>query len=127
MALINSIWDWFTTIFDRVGGTSTEGTYSLPNDLVENTAVTITPTGTQRMTFQLDMSNLVQNVDVRIKYDMRGDGAVYPIAETFNWTVGMDDIVYFREISGQRAIIITVQSLVVQGAIKDIDYEYVLG
>jgi len=116
-------------IHDRIGGASTEGTYSLPNDLVENTAFTIpagTP-GSQRMTLQLDLSNLVQNVDIRVKYDMHGDGAVIPIMETFNWTVGMDDIVYFREISGQRAVTVTVQSLIVQGAVKDIDYEYTVG
>lgn len=114
-------------IFDRIGGASTEATYSLPNDLVENTVVTITPTGAQRITFKLDLSNLVQNADVRVRYDMHGDGAPFPVEETFNWTVGMEDIVYFREVSGQRAVVVTVQSLVVQGAAKDIDYEYVLG
>ncbi|GAH59075.1 unnamed protein product, partial [marine sediment metagenome] len=78
-------------------------------------------------TIMLDLSNLVQNADIRIKYDMHGDGAPPPTMETFNWTIGMDDIVYFREISGQRAVEVTVQSIVAQGAIVAIDYEYVLG
>ena len=114
-------------IYGRIGGASTEATYSLPNDTVENTAFTITPTGAQRITLMLDLTNLVQNADIRIKYDMHGDGAPFPTMETFNWTTGMDDIVYFREISGQRAVVVTVQSTVAQGAVKDIDYEYVLG
>lgn len=115
-------------IYDRIGGVSTEATYSLPNDIAENSAFTITPTGCQRISsIMLDLSNLVQNADIRIKYDVHGDGAPFPTMETFNWTTGMDDIVYFREISGQRAVEVTVQSLVAQGAAKDIDYEYVLG
>jgi len=116
-------------IYNRIGGASTEATYALPNDLVENTAFTIpasTPAA-QKAFIMLDLSNLVQNADIRIRYDVHGDGAAFPVMETFNWTVGMDDIVYFREISGQRAITVTVQSTVVQGAIVDIDYEYVLG
>ncbi|MBA7630678.1 hypothetical protein ES703_38202 [subsurface metagenome] len=120
--------NWIQRILTAIrGGTPTEGTYSLPNDVAENSAFTITPTGAQRMTFMLDLSNLVQNVDIRIKYDMHGDGGAKPTMETFNWTTGMDDIVYFREISGQRAVEVTVQSVVAQGAAKDIDYEYVSG
>lgn len=116
-------------IYDRIGGTPTEGTYSLPNDVAENTAFTI-PASTplaQEISLQLDLSNLVQNADIRIRYDMHGDGAPFPIMETFNWTVGMDPIVYFREIAGQRAVQVTVQSVIAQGAILDIDYEYVRG
>jgi len=116
-------------IYNRIGGASTEATYALPNDLVENTAFTIpasTPDG-QKAFIILDLSNLVQNADIRIRYDVHGDGAAFPIMETFNWTVAMDDVVYFREISGQRAITVTVQSTIAQGAIMDIDYEYVLG
>lgn len=116
-------------IYDRIGGAPTEGTYALPNDVAENTAFTI-PAGTplsREISLQLDLSNLVQNADIRIRYDMHGDGAPFPIMETFNWTVGMDPIVYFREIAGQRAVQVTVQSIIAQGAILDIDYEYVLG
>jgi|GEM_PF-5182518 len=109
-------------------GVPVEGTYSLPNDVAENTAFTITPIATRQVsTIMLDLSNLVQNADIRVRYDMHGDGAPFPIMETFNWTVGMDDIVYFRAISGQRAVSVTVQSTIAQGAAKDIDYEYVIG
>ncbi len=116
-------------IYDRIGGASTEATYALPNDVAENAAFTIPALSplVSRIFIMLDLSNLVQNADIRIRYDMHGDGAPFPIMETFNWTVGMDDIVYFREISGQRAITVTVQSIIAQGAIVDIDYEYVLG
>ena len=112
-----------------IAGVSTEATYSLPNDVAENAAFTIpAPTPLNNRVFiMLDLSNLVQNADIRIRYDMHGDGAVFPIMETFNWTVGMDDIVYFREISVQRAITVSVQSTLAQGAIVDIDYEYVIG
>lgn len=118
-----------TALVVALGGTPTEATYALPNDVVENTAFTILASSplSNRVFIILDLSNLVQNADIRIRYDMHGDGAPFPVMETFNWTVGMDDIVYFREISGQRAVQVTVQSAIAQGAIVDIDYEYVLG
>jgi hypothetical protein len=111
------------------GAVSTEGSYNLPNDVAENTAFTV-PAGSpdsREVSLQLDLTNLVQNADIRIRYDMHGDGAPFPIMETFNWTVGMDPIVYFRALSGQRAFQVTVQSIIAQGGIVAIDYEYVVG
>lgn len=113
-------------IYNRIGGASTEGTYSHPSGVAEGTAFTIAA-AMQRVFLLLDLSNLTQNATIRVKYDVHGDGAPFPTMETFNWTVGMDDIVFFREISGQRAVEVTVQSAVAEGVPRDIDYEYVLG
>lgn len=118
-----------TALVVALGGVPTEATYAHPNGVGESIAFT-TPAPTplsNRVFIMLDLSNLTQNADIRIKYDMHGDGAPFPTIETFNWTVGMDDIVYFREISGQRAVQVTVQSALAEGAARDIDYEYVLG
>ncbi len=104
----------------------TEATYSHPSGVAEQTAFTIAITRpTEVKTIILDLTNLTQNADIRIRYDRAGVGA-YPVMETFNWTVGMDDIVYFRQITCTHNVRVTVQSAIAEGVARDIPYEYSL-
>lgn len=103
----------------------TEATYNHPNGVAEQTAFTIAlarPVRLKSMFF--DMSNLTQNTTIRIKYQI--DGANYRTIETFNWTAGMDDGVFFREITVNHNVQVSFQSAVAEGAARDIPYQYFL-
>lgn len=70
-------------------------------------------------TIWLDLTNLTQNNDIRIKI-----GGV--ITETFNWTTGMDDGLYFRQIAlpAGKALLVTMQETVDEAADRVIPYYY---
>jgi len=99
--------------------------YNLPNDVAENTVFTIDYQSLPAKinSIFLDMSNLVQNVIIRIKVQI--DGINFRTIETFNWTVGMDDGVYFREITVDMDVRVTIQSVIAQGGVMGIPYLYV--
>ncbi len=102
----------------------TEGIYAHPNGVAEGTAFTIAIAALTKVnTIVLDLTNLTQNATIRVRYDMAG-GGLYPIMETFNWTVGMNPLVYFRGLSVMHSIRLTVQSAVAEGAARNIPYEY---
>lgn len=106
---------------------ATSGTYNHPNGVAEQTAFTITPAGPRKVaTVYLDMVNLTQNCTIRIK--VRVDGVTYRTIETFNWTTGMDDGVFFREVAIDNAsnLQVTIQSVVAEGAARNIPYRYLL-
>jgi len=75
-------------------------------------------------TIWLDLSNLTQNNDIRIYHQI--DGVNWQIVETFNWTVGMDPGVYFRNVSitAGRDLRVTVQETADEGADRNIPYWY---
>jgi hypothetical protein len=105
--------------------TPTSGTYSLPDGVAENTALTITPTVVAKVnTIFLDMSNLTQNCTIRIK--VRIDGANYQTIETFAWTTAMDDGAFFREISTAEPVQVSLQSVIAEGANRDVPWHYVV-
>ena len=100
-----------------------EGIYSHPSGVAEQIAFTITITRPIKLkSILLDFVNLTQNATIRIKCQI--DGANYRTIETFNWTVGMDDGVYFREITVNHNVQVTIQSAVAEGAARNIPYEY---
>jgi len=79
---------------------------------------------TRLNTIWLDLVNLTQNTDIRLYHQI--DGANYRVFETFNWTVGMDDGVYFRNVSiaTGRNLQLTIQETADEGADRDIPYYY---
>jgi len=114
-----------TTVNDYSSHFSLEsdGTFSHPSGVAEQTAFTITSVRPTKVnSIYLDMVNLTQNATIRIKYQI--DGTNYRTIETFNWTVGMDDGVYFREITVNDNVQVTVQSAVAEGVARDIPYQY---
>jgi len=99
------------------------GTYAHPNGVAEQIAITITPVyPVKANTIYLDLVNLTENCTIRVKVEI--DGATPRTIETFNWTTGMDDGVYFRQIASDVEITVTIQSLVAEGAVRDIPYRY---
>jgi hypothetical protein len=91
----------------------------------EQAAFTIAPARPLRLnTIWLDLVNLTQNTTIRIYHQI--DGANYRVFETFNWTVGMDDGVYFRNIAidNARNLQLTFQEAADEGADRNIPYYY---
>ncbi len=72
----------------------------------------------------LDLVNLTQNTTIRIYHQI--DAVNWRIIETFNWTVGMDDGVYFRNLSigTGRDLRVSVQETADEGADRDIPWYY---
>lgn len=73
-------------------------------------------------TIYLDLFTLTQNADIRVKHQI--DGANLRTIETFNWTVGMDDGVYFRKIAVDDDLEVTIQSTALEGAPRNVPYKY---
>ncbi len=92
----------------------------------EQTVFTFIPTkDTILHTIWLDLFTLTQNSTIRLKHQI--DGVTYRTFETFNWTTGMDDGVYFRDIAvmAARPIQVTMQETADEGAPRAIPYYYV--
>lgn len=107
-----------------IGGVNkSSGTYSLPNDLVANILTTIDFTQNTKIEgIWLDLVNLVQNVTIRLSYQI--DGATGRTFQTISWTTGDDDGVFIEGgFPVDDTVVISVQSAVVQGAAKDIPYK----
>ena len=113
-------------IATHVGLVSVPGTHAHANNIGEQWAITIPAPADVSVveTIYLDLVALTQNADIRVYYQI--DGANYRVIETFNWTVGMDDGVYFRNIGISNAIWVTLQSTVLEGAVRDVPWEYIL-
>jgi regulator of PEP synthase PpsR (kinase-PPPase family) len=113
-------------IATHIGLVSVPGTHAHANNIGEQVAITIPAPANVSVveTIYLDLVNLTQNADIRIYYQI--DGANYRVIETFNWTVGMDDGVYFRNIGISNPVQVTVQSTALEGAVRDIPWEYIL-
>ncbi len=79
---------------------------------------------TRLNTIWLDLVNLTQNCDIRLYHQI--DAVNYRVFETFNWTVGMDDGVYFRNVALDtgRNLQLTVQETADEGADRDIPWYY---
>ena len=91
----------------------------------EQVVFTFTPTANSKLhTIWLDLSALTQNTTIRLKHQI--DGVNYRTFETFNWTTGMDDGVYFREVAlmSGRPVQVTMQEAADEGADRDIPYYY---
>jgi hypothetical protein len=102
------------------------GTFSYLDAGGEQTIFTFTPTKDSIIhCIWLDLFTLTQNSTIRLKHQI--DGATYRTFETFNWTTGMDDGVYFRNIAvmAARPIQVTMQETADEGADRDVPYYYV--
>jgi hypothetical protein len=113
-------------IATHIGLVSVPGTHAHANNVGEQIAITIPAPADVSVveTIYLDLVNLTQNADIRVYYQI--DGAIYTVIETFNWTVGMDDGVYFRNVGISHPVQVTLQSTVLEGAIRDVPWEYIL-
>jgi len=112
------------TIWDNHMGNTIASSYNLPNDTVENTAITLTIT-TRRYVdnIYLDLVNLTQNCTIRIKNEI--DGANARTVDTITWTTADDDGVIIAGFATDTDTTVTIQSAVAQGAIKAIPYRII--
>jgi hypothetical protein len=113
-------------IATHIGLVSVPGNHAHANNIGEQVAITIPAPADVSVveTIYLDLVALTQNADIRIYYQI--DGANYRVIETFNWTVGMDDGVYLRNIGISNPVQVTLQSTALEGAVRDIPWEYIL-
>lgn len=123
LAANKSLYD--VIVLDRLAGVDVESSYNLPNDTVENTAFTVSPTTrTLIHSIWLDFTTLVQSVTIRVKYQIDGTNA--KTFQTVDWTTAMEDGILLE---GGYAInddlTVTIQSVVAQGGIMAIPYEIV--
>jgi len=112
------------TILDNQAGGTTSGTYSLPNDVADNTAITIALATRRKIhNIYLDLVNLVQNCTIRIKNEI--DGATARTLDTVAWTTADDDGIIIAGFVTDTDTTVTIQSAVAQGAAKDIPYRVI--
>jgi len=103
----------------------TRATYSLSSSVAEQTMLTFTPSNSEYNVHYgawLDLSNLTQNMTIRIKH--RIDGTNYRTFETINWSAGDDDgILLTGEYASEQPIQVSLQSEVLEGASRDVPYQ----
>lgn len=102
----------------------TRATHSHSNNTDEQTIFTVSnEIGNKFMGAFLDMSELTQNVTVRVKYAI--DGSNLRTFQSFNWTTGQDDGVFIEgEIPFNDTFRVTIQSASAEGAARDVNYQY---
>jgi hypothetical protein len=101
------------------------GTFTYLDAGGEQVAFTFTPPQNVKLgTIWLDLATLTQNTTIRLYHQI--DGVNLRIFETFNWTTGMDDGVYFRDIdlANGQALVLTMQEAADEGANRDIPFYY---
>jgi len=92
---------------------------------LEQTAFTFTPaTNVKLSSIWFDLATLTQNTTIRLKHQI--DGANYATFQTFQWTTGMDNGVYFRglALADARPLQASFQEVADEGADRDIPYYY---
>lgn len=102
------------------------GTFAYLDAGGEQTIFTFTPgKDTKVHNIWLDLVNLTQNTTIRLKHQI--DGVNYRTFEAFDWTTGMDDGVYFRDVAIAigRALQVTIQETADEGADRDIPYYFI--
>jgi len=98
------------------------GVHTHANNLLEQTVFTMAVIPSKIETIYLDLVNLTQNCTIRVYHQI--DGVNPRVIETFNWTTGMDDGCYFRDVAVNASLQVTVQSAVIEGAIRNIPWAY---
>jgi len=104
---------------------TTATTHVHADDATEQTVFTIDPSSTLYVIgIWLDFSNLTQNITIRLKYQI--DDTNYRTFDSINWTTGMDDGVLIEgnmPIDGDFRL--TLQSGTMEGASRNVPYEYI--
>jgi len=123
-ASIDRITAAVATIWANQTGNTISSSYNLPNDVAENTAITLTITSRRYVdNIYLDLVNLVQNCTIRIKNEI--DGVNARTVDTITWTTADDDGVIIAGFATDTDTTVTIQSAVAQGAVKAIPYRII--
>ena len=103
--------------------TNVSSTFTLTSDTTEHTIVTLTTTTVEQMTnFYLDMSALTQNCTLRV-YITIGGGYVEMTSMTLTVAAGTKGLA-LKDMVIDTPWKLTIQSVVVEGASRNIPYEY---
>lgn len=105
-----------------VGIFPVSGTYSHPSGTAVQTAFTITLNKPSAVTIYLDAVNLTENTVFYVLYQI--DAVNYRIIDNLPWTTAMDDGVFFRKLLGLSNFRVQIQSIVAEGAARNIPYQY---
>ena len=116
---------YFWTRIESIGtGAETTGTYNLPNDTAENTAIEITTTNRRRLdSIWLDFVNLSQDVTIKVYHKI--DGANYRQYDEFSWGTAEEDGVLITDVTINNDWKLTITSTVAQGGIVAVPYNVI--
>lgn len=99
------------------------GMHNHANNTAEQIVFTIPAVVAEVETIYLDLTALTQNADIRVYHQI---ALALVVIETFNWTTGMDDGVYFRKVAIDDILQVTLRSLALEGAIRDVPWKYLI-
>jgi len=100
------------------------GTYNLPNDTAENTAIEITTTSRRRLeSIWLDFNALVQDVTIKVYHKI--DGATYRQYDEFSWGTAEEDGIFISDVTINNDWKLTITSTTAQGGIMAIPYNVI--
>ena len=115
---------WTRIVTEALPSAEITGSYNLPNDVAENTAIEITTTDRRRLdSVWLDLNTLVQDVTIKVYHKI--DGANYRQYDEFSWGTAEEDGVLITDISINNDWKLTITSTVAQGGIKAIPYNVI--
>lgn len=115
---------FWTRIETTESGAETTGTYNLPNDVAENTAIEITTTNRRRLdAIWLDFNALVQDVTIKVYHKI--DGANYRQYDEFSWGTAEEDGILITDVTINNDWKLTITSTVAQGGIMAIPYNMI--
>lgn len=115
---------WTRIVTEALPSGETTGSYNLPNDVAENTAIEITTTDRRRLnSVWLDLNTLVQDVTIKVYHKI--DGATYRQYDEYSWGTTEEDGVLITDVSINNDWKLTITSTVAQGGIKAIPYNVI--
>ncbi|MFH1547225.1 MAG: hypothetical protein ABIC57_01945, partial [bacterium] len=105
---------------------ATNSTFIFPSSTSETTIITFDPS--QYFLFEgiwLDVNALTQNAIIRVKRDLHNTGTFYTFETLFYDATSVNEgVILGRKVPGNGDIRVTVQSETVEGASRNIPYEY---
>lgn len=105
-------------------GEETTGSYNLPNDTAENTAIEITNAKRLKLdSIWLDFNTLVEDVTIKVYHKI--DGTNYRQYDEFSWATAEEDGIFLSDITINNDWKLTITSPVAQGSIVAIPYNVI--
>lgn len=115
---------WTRIVTESSPSAETTGSYNLPDDVAENTAIEITTTDRRRLdSVWLDFNTLVQDVTIKVYHKI--DGTNYRQYDEFSWGTAEEDGVLITDITINNDWKLTITSTIAQGAVMAIPYNVI--
>lgn len=115
---------WTRIVTEALQSSELTGSYNLPDDTAENTAIEITTTNRRRLdSIWLDFNTLVEDVTIKVYHKI--DGSTYRQYDEFSWDTTEEDGVLIRDVTINNDWKLTITSTVAQGAVMSIPYNVI--